>query len=233
MQHIEGVLCSNLIEGRIVHFLVGHKDDLIQRHHLYGQFYEQEGLGIIARHFVPGGVFVDIGANVGNHSVFVGLFLGPSLIVPFEPNPAVIPVLKYNLLLNGLSSIVDDANIGIGLSDEIGDAEALTPDLTNLGLTKLRMDSEAGAIPLMPGDWVFDDRPVDFIKIDVEGMEMRVLSGLAATIARCRPRLFVEVDTANAAAFQTWMETNRYCQVERFRRSMSNENYVVLPIECT
>lgn len=231
MQHIEGVACSNMIDGRLVSFFVGNKGDLIQRHHLHGQFYEQEELGIIARHFTPGSVFADIGANVGNHSVYVGLFLEPAMIVPFEPNPAVVPVLRINLLLNNLSQIVDDAQIGIGLSDDIGDADPFTPDMTNLGLTKMQMGGGAGTIPLMPGDWVFEGRTVDFIKVDVEGMEMRVLAGLAATIARCRPNLFVEVDDANAAAFAGWLDHNGYCQAERFRRYVGNENYMVVPRE--
>ena len=50
------------------------------------------------------------------------------------------------------------------------------------------LDGFLGERTSLPGDW---------IKIDVEGYEARVLRGAAATIARCRPGLFIEVDDAN------------------------------------
>ena len=59
--------------------------------------------------------------------------------------------------------------------------------------------------------------PVDWIKIDVEGYEARVLRGAAATIARCRPGLFIEVDDANlrgqgdsAGGLLKWVEGTGY-----------------------
>ena len=59
--------------------------------------------------------------------------------------------------------------------------------------------------------------PIDWIKIDVEGYEARVLRGAAATIARCRPGLFIEVDDANlraqddsAAGLLKWVEAAGY-----------------------
>ncbi len=229
VQQIDGVICSNEIDGRAVRFFVSNRFDLIQQHHLKGEFYEQKELMLITQHFEQGGVFADIGANVGNHSLYVGLFLAPSAIIPFEPNPAVQPTLKINLLLNRLSHIVEDTHIDVGLSDTNGHAEIIIPDTRNLGGAKLQSADGPGSIQLMQGDLALGDREVDFIKIDVEGMEMRVLAGLEMTIKRRRPKIFIEVDNSNAAVFTQWVANNEYRVVERFRRYQENENYLVIP----
>ena len=70
------------------------------------------------------------------------------------------------------------------------------------------LDGFLGERTSLPGDW---------IKIDVEGYEARVLRGAAATIARCRPGLFIEVDDANlrgqgdsAGGLLKWVEGTGY-----------------------
>src|SRR5688500_7711411 len=69
---------ANLPPGVIVQspagvkFFVANEGDHIQRFHLQGRFYEAEELELIGRYF-RNGVFVDIGANVGNHSLYAAL----------------------------------------------------------------------------------------------------------------------------------------------------------------
>jgi hypothetical protein len=50
--------------------IVRNRRDLVQAHHFSGEFYEAEELQIIQKYFKAGGIFVNIGANVGNHTVF-------------------------------------------------------------------------------------------------------------------------------------------------------------------
>lgn len=230
MQHIQGTVCSNTINGRLVHFFVKTPNDVIQAHHFAGQFYEPEELSIISQYFESGSVFADIGANVGNHSVYTGCFLNPSRIIIIEPNPAAIPYLKLNMQLNNLSAVVDDTKLGIGLSDQFGFAEPFTPYASNLGETIMQVGQENGTIPIFSGDIVFNGTHVDFLKIDVEAMEINVLMGLARLIARCRPKIFVEVDVNNFAAFEQWREDNGYAVATRFKRYQTNENYMLTPL---
>ena len=56
-------------------------------------------------------------------------------------------------------------------------------------------------IKIVTGDKLFANKDFDFIKIDVEGMEIKVLNGMKALISRCRPTLFVEIDNDNAQVF--------------------------------
>ena len=92
---IDGAIVSNEILGREISFFVTDKDDVIQRWHADGRFYEEEELAIISEFFPRGGVFVDVGANVGNHTIFVAKYLYPKNIILFEPNPQTVPLLIY------------------------------------------------------------------------------------------------------------------------------------------
>ena len=74
-------------------------------------------------------------------------------------------------------------------------------------------------------------RRVDFIKMDVEGMEMRVLDGLTKTVAKWRPLIFIEVENGNVDAFREWLRSTDYVTARTYRRYQANENYMVVPVE--
>jgi len=219
---------STAVEGRQVRFAVAEPDDLIQSHHLGGRFYEWQELSIIARHFPASGTFCDIGANVGNHTVYAGLFLGPSRIVVFEPNPRAIRVLELNILLNGLGGIVESGHLGIGLGAAPGHASMTTPE-RNLGGNALDIDDPAGEIEVRAGDACLAGMAVDFLKVDVEGMEVPVLEGLVETIARCRPAIFVEVMDDRADTLDAWCAANFYEVAETYRRYAKCKNLMLKP----
>ena len=229
---IEGMVCSFTVNGQEDFFFVIDRHDVIQCHHAAGRFYEPEELAIIAQYFPRGGVFLDVGANVGNHAIYLSRYLHPSQVILVEPNPVALPILRINIALNGLGRQVDMSHLGVGLSDTTGKARALV-SVGNLGLTKLLSDEHAGNIPLVPGDDLFAARRIDFVKIDVEGMEMSVLTGLAGTIAKWRPALFIEVENSNVNDFLMWLKSSEYKIVDRFRRYEANENYMVVPAEFT
>jgi len=225
MERLKGTIVTAEHRGETVRFFVTRPRDVIQRHHVRGEFYEAEELALIADHLAPGATFVDVGANVGNHVVYVARFLRPRRVIAFEALPPAIALLRINVALNGIDGAVDLGRLGCGLSDAQGRAELVTTR-GNLGGTRLRAHA-SGAVPLVTGDEALAGEAVDFVKIDVEGMEMRVLAGLARTIAASRPILFVEVDDDNLPAFRDWLEANRYAVRARFRRYRTNENYLV------
>jgi len=59
------------VSGTAVRFFVNNPADVIQRHHMAGEFYEQEDLALIARHLRPDSRYLDVGANVGNHVIYL------------------------------------------------------------------------------------------------------------------------------------------------------------------
>lgn len=226
-----GVITSRVINGCRTTFFVTDCSDEIQRYHARGEFYETEELSIVSEYFPRNGVFLDVGSNVGNHAIFVSKFLHPSLVVVIEPNSVAIDILRINIALNGLESVVDASHLGVGFSDAVATASAHTP-MGNLGATKLYVHDVAdGPLPLVRGDSILHGRRVDFVKIDVEGMELHALRGLATTIEECRPAMFVEVDDANATEFHGWLRDQHYTAVRTYRRYDVNENYMILPDE--
>jgi FkbM family methyltransferase len=230
MQAVNGTVCSNILDNKAIHFFVTDNHDVIQGHHAEGQFYELEELSIIACYFPLGGVFVDVGANVGNHAIYVCHYLHPTQVIIIEPNPLAISILRINVALNGLQRVVDMSHLGCGLSDAPGNAQIQTPP-GNLGGTTLQPDEKSNGVPLIRGDDILVERRVDFIKMDIEGMELKALAGLAGTISKWRPSLFVEIDNSNAENFIAWTKTNGYKIVSKYRRYHSSENYMVVPAE--
>jgi FkbM family methyltransferase len=213
--------------GRIIQFTITNPEDVIQKSHAKGVFYEPEELAIIGQWFRPGSVFCDIGANIGNHSIFALKILNASRAVLFEPNPVAIEVLRSNIHLNGLRKQVDLTFLGLGLSDSAADGLSIKAPRGNLGAG--RIVPGGGEVKTIPGDDALADRQVDFIKMDIEGMELRALSGLSRTISRCRPTMFIEVDNTNDAEFLHWVSANGYRVETSFRRYRTNINYLVRP----
>ena len=167
---LPGFIAEFETRGQTIRFFITSITDGIQNRQANFQFYEQEELTLIEQHFPRGGIYVDIGANVGNHAVFVGKFCSPSQVIVFEPIPMSIDTLRVNLLLNAIPA--DTTHLGLGLSGEPGSTQmSIQPG--NLGTARIIRDSK-GTVKLVAGDSLLADKKIDFIKIDVEGHEMEV-----------------------------------------------------------
>ncbi len=218
-------IVSGTVEGKPVNFVVMNEIDVIQKQHMLGKFYEEEELELIARHF-KGGTFVDIGTNIGNHTIYAAKFLDASKVIAFEPNREALRILKANLALNDIAGkvVLHEA----GLSDSKGRASVEMPR-DNLGGARLSLTDDEASIAIERGDDMLRGETIEFIKIDTEGMEMGVLEGLRETIADQKPTIFVEVENANIEAFHAYRSEMGYEVVEEYRRYDENINYLVKP----
>ncbi|KUJ73675.1 hypothetical protein AVO45_13850 [Ruegeria marisrubri] len=91
------------------------------------------------------------------------------------------------------------------------------------------MVENEGDIPLITGDALLAGEKFDMIKIDVEGMEMKVLNGMENLLRRTKPKLFVEVDRQNFKAFDDFCATHNYEVLEQFKRYRPNTNFLLGP----
>ncbi|MDX2155591.1 MAG: FkbM family methyltransferase [Hyphomicrobiaceae bacterium] len=227
-----GVVARFRKHGQDIALFVDDEWDYIQGHHLKGHFYEEEELGLIGRH-LRGGVLVDVGANIGNHTVYALKLLGVDKVIAFEPNPAAARLLQINLALNGLSGKVDHRLAG--LSDRSAVGQLVAPGHKDLGSTRVTVGGGASApgdraCRVMTGDEALAGEPrIDMIKIDTEAMELKVLAGLQHTLERHRPKLFVEVDDANRATFLALAQRLGYEVADSHRRYATNCNYLLTP----
>jgi FkbM family methyltransferase len=171
-------------------------NDWVQYLILRNGAYEPGTIALLRRLLRPGGCFVDVGGNVGQHTLAAAGVVGPAgRVVVLEPSPQVFPQLLRNLALNELRQVepvlaaasnrsglirlclVPEDNLGTGGEATTDDAAGYTAPVVELG-------------PLLESLQV---PPVDVVKIDVEGQEQKVLEGLFRT-PRYRPtHLLVEL----------------------------------------
>jgi FkbM family methyltransferase len=219
-----GTVYRHTLFDREVLFFVENESDIIQQHHARGVFFEQTELAALGKIF-KGGTFVDVGANVGNHTLFAGLFLGAHKIIAFEPDWRSRRMLDINVRLNRLSEIVEIH--AVGLSDVETRASISRDAHLNLGATRVVSDSD-GDIQLVRGDSMLVDEKVALLKVDVESSEIAVLRGLRKTIERDRPLLFIEVDDENRTAFLLFLDEISYA-VEHEESMPGNANFLAVP----
>lgn len=141
---------------------------------------------------VSGGGVIDVGANVGNHSLFYAL--QGADVLSFEPNPAAINRLSRKIAANPGLQIHP---IQKGLSDRADSLALSIPDHANLGTASLAkvVGSRSLNVEVECGDEIeaiMKIKRIDWIKVDVEGHETSVLLGLRQTISSHRPALFFE-----------------------------------------
>ncbi len=197
------------IGDRELRFCGNFDRDPIQRAHRSGAFFETRDLARLAEALPDNPRVLDVGANVGNHALFFATQCGAARVVVIEPNPLALAPLVANVVLNGLQDVISMEALGIGLGAASESGLFMKRHDRNLGATRM-LRGQGGGLEVHAGDALFGDERFDLIKIDVEGMEIEVLSGLEATVARNRPLLFVEVDPQNEQAFADWCAAHSY-----------------------
>lgn len=180
-----------LVQGRDGVFLANQNDFYVGGALIrYGEFSHLEMETFNKFLTLPNMVFVEIGANIGAHTV--GLAKKVKKLVAFEPQPQVFYNLCANMALNSIQN-VDCYNVGLGAD----------PGILYLPELDFSKPNNFGGISLIttPSSYKVEIKTLDsylldtqFIKIDVEGMEESVLKGSIETIRRCNPVMYIEND---------------------------------------
>lgn len=165
--------------------------DHIQSFQLTEQtFWEADILDRLSR-FLRGKSILDIGANVGNHSVYWGLVSGARHVRAFEPIPELFAILTRNISINGLTN-VDCMNVALGETAGYGASLSSPSNRMQSEVLVGKGQDKGDGIRIVALDSLgFLD--IDFAKIDVEGHTLPLLKGAERTLARCKPALFIEL----------------------------------------
>jgi FkbM family methyltransferase len=165
----------------------------------YGEFSEKE-VEIFRRLCGLGDIVVDIGANIGAHTLALADCVGSDgFIFSFEPQRVVYQNLCSNVAINSLQNVKCEnlaladmpgfttlPSFDYNLENNYGGVEAINPNIS--------LGEKVQVLPLDRYFKFFEWPPIKFMKIDVEGMEKRVLLGAKETLKAHKPLLYVEND---------------------------------------
>lgn len=161
-----------------------------------GKVYEQVFLDHV-RTSAREGVYLDVGAHLGTHTVWFAKLCPSTQVHAFEPVSRYAEVVRRNIVANDLQGKVTLHNIG--LSDVPGEATNYLSPEHQVGFA----DSDGQGVTETFAVRRLDDvvsGPVAVIKLDVEGMEVKALQGARRILSRYRPTVFAEAHNEQRAA---------------------------------
>jgi FkbM family methyltransferase len=186
----------------------GNLNNFIDRAVFFYGAHEREAMIYMGSRINPGDVVLDIGANVGHHSLFFST--KAQTVHSFEPNPNFRRQFEQLMHINNVTNVTLHQ---IGLGDSSHNAHYYAPTGDNQGIGSFVFDhhitnKDIGVLPIMKGDDVVDSlglQRVDFIKIDVERFEKTVLQGLQKTIKKFKPIIVLEYGEADFASREKFL----------------------------
>ena len=168
----------------------GVDEDHIFRFIGHPTFYEFELLKHITSLDIKG-VYVDVGANIGNHSVYFANHCPSTKVISFEPERECFYFLQLNMKTNSTKEFEVHS---VGAWNESRKAYLKRfPSYKNMGQSKIVNEPSGDEVYLIPLDG-FIKESVALIKIDVEGAEEKVINGAKELISRCKPVIVCEGD---------------------------------------
>lgn len=171
--------------------------------------YSRSDMVLISNILKPGETFVDVGANIGWHTIYGALTVGPiGHVYAFEPVGKNIDVLQKNIEHNGLEWVKP---FKLALSDFNG-VEAMHCSSTNFGdhiLAPTQVifpdHEQLENVQCARFDDFIEQQNIDpttirLFKIDAQGSEVKILHGMHKTITKARPYIIMEYSPTHISA---------------------------------
>lgn len=187
-------------------------------------YWDTMALNIINKYLPDEAVVLDIGANIGSHTVYWALEKNAKKIYSFEPLEATYEILERNIKLNKLEDRVETFNFG--LYNLESKASVSNYNLANIGNTSF-VPNNTGSFQLKKLDSLKIPEKIDLIKIDVEGAEVEVMMGGMNTIRKNKPVIVIE-SFNRKAEIDDLFNALCYKQADTIRQG---EDYIYVPIE--
>jgi len=171
-------------------------------------FYEKFYLNLLSLIIDKNKNIIDAGANIGNHSVFLGkLISDDSKVYSFEPQPFLFEYLKRNVDCNGLTGKVICENTALG--DDCGYVKMDVEYDKKINMGAFRIVENGGnlQVSITKLDLYFflekrkqkmGIKNVGLLKIDCEFYEWSVLMGCLNTLIESKPIIMIEIHDTNS-----------------------------------
>ena len=156
-------------------------------HYYRGRYYDKLNQLIIRSFLTSGGLYIDIGANLGMHTLLASRVVGKTgRVYAVEPNPKSYALLSTHLAINNCNNVVPKH---CALSDDTAELELNCPvmhsgtaSLRPIGINAAHAEYNVAAVQSYTGDELLNecDRATQtVVKIDVEGWEQKVVNGMS------------------------------------------------------
>jgi FkbM family methyltransferase len=137
------------------------------------------------------GVYIDVGANVGNHSIFFGLFCPSTKVISIEAEKKIVGVLTENLSKNLTDNKYEIYNYAI--SDFNGFVEMSNVIEGNPGSTHVLNEGKGDVECTTIDDLLSDVTNIAVMKFDIEGHEIKALKKSTEIIKKYKPIIITEI----------------------------------------
>lgn len=181
------------IDGKKIYTHTPSEDQAISLQLLSGKQLEEFEMGIMKKTIMPGDVVVDVGANIGSWSLLASESVTQvGKVFSFEPDPRNFIVFQKNIATRNASNIQAFAT-AVGNTTghtflyinprNAGDHRCWSSDV---GRGKI-------CVPMVQLDTFLNSKPINILKVDTQGYEVKVLQGAKQTIKNStRLTLFLE-----------------------------------------
>jgi len=176
-----------------------------------------------------GGIFIDIGANIGYYSLMAASF-GAARILAIEPNPHVLERLAFNIAANGYDERI--TTLPVALGETAGQATLFIPEQGDIGggrISDHRIEGRQVTVAVQPLTAILAEQGIeriDALKIDVEGMEDAVLFPFFEQAPRAQWPCLVIIEHSSGKDWKrdilSWLLANGY------RATLQTRSNVVL-----
>ncbi|MCW6037903.1 FkbM family methyltransferase [Spirulina subsalsa FACHB-351] len=201
-----------------------------------GELFEPEIIDIAKQYIQPGSIAIDVGSNLGQMSLVFSALVGKEgKVYSIEADDYLHHILKVNTQLNQAKNIItlckaawesDDCDLCFPIQDfaeyHCYGAYGLNPKLT----------SSSRMVKTMTIDSLKIDKPVSFMKVDVQGADLFALRGAVETIKRYRFPIIFEYEEEFQEKFNTSFQdyVDYVASINyKFLRTVKDINYIIVP----
>jgi len=196
MWHVN--LCHDFRYGKIMY---NQLDQFVGKSlRLYGE-YSQGEADLFEQIVKPGHIVIEAGANIGSHTIHLAQLVGDKgQVWAFEPQRLVFQLLAGNIAINSLTNVHCLQKCLIGSGKRTIPVPVLDVNrINNWGGLELENTVVGEPVEAITIDSL-ELSGCDFLKIDVEGMELQVLQGAEETIQKYQPIIYTEADREDKKA---------------------------------
>lgn len=209
--------------------------DTIAEHMKRGIFYDKEVVEMAKLLIKPNTDVIDLGSNFGQMAIEFSRHCKGGKVYSFEAQKQVFEVLSNNIKANNITNIVTHYNAVTDKSNE----EVYFPEVNfdkfkTLGSFGIEFNNSQNANPVktIKIDDIEFEKPISFMKVDIQGADLMALKGSINTIRKHKMPIIFEYEEDLSGQFNTTFQdyVEFVASIDyKFDKIIYNKNYLIIP----